>query len=126
MKLYTSYYAKLNRLPANIVPVNIALWPPKGVTIASFPALAPTADILREYKAKPDVNRYTHRYNTEVLTQYNPHSILRELKKLSHGNDVALICYEKSSDFCHRHLIAKWLTPALQAAGDELSGEWCL
>ena len=24
-------------------------------------------------------------------------------------NDIALICYEKPSDFCHRHLVAEWL-----------------
>lgn len=27
-----------------------------------------------------------------------------------HGHDdIALICYEKPSDFCHRHLVAQWL-----------------
>lgn len=35
--------------------------------------------------------------------------IMRELSELSEGKDVALICYEKSSDFCHRHLVAEWL-----------------
>lgn len=30
--------------------------------------------------------------------------------KLSGGKDIALICYEKPTDFCHRHLVAEWLT----------------
>lgn len=27
----------------------------------------------------------------------------------SSKHDIALICYEKPSDFCHRHLVADWL-----------------
>ena len=23
--------------------------------------------------------------------------------------DIALLCYEKPDDFCHRHLVADWL-----------------
>lgn len=23
---------------------------------------------------------------------------------------IALVCYEKPSDFCHRHLVAQWLS----------------
>ena len=26
-----------------------------------------------------------------------------------YDKDVALVCYEKPSDFCHRHLVADWL-----------------
>ena len=29
---------------------------------------------------------------------------------LSGGKDVALCCYEKPGDFCHRHILAKWIT----------------
>jgi hypothetical protein len=25
------------------------------------------------------------------------------------GKDIALVCYEKPEDFCHRHLVAEWL-----------------
>lgn len=63
-------------------------------------------------------------YNNSVLKYLNPLWVLADLRiLLGHdGNDedippfwenpdihVALICYEKPSDFCHRHLIAKWL-----------------
>lgn len=31
-------------------------------------------------------------------------------KKDDHiGKEICLICYEKPSDFCHRHLVADWL-----------------
>ena len=25
------------------------------------------------------------------------------------SDTIALVCYEKPSDFCHRHLVAKWI-----------------
>ena len=31
------------------------------------------------------------------------------MKHMSGGSNVALVCYEKPSDFCHRHLVAGWL-----------------
>lgn len=72
MVLYTTYFAKLSKLPSDIVPISICLWPPKGVQIQSFPRLAPTQSILQEYKRQPDERRYTDRYCKEVLTQMNP------------------------------------------------------
>ena len=30
-------------------------------------------------------------------------------KQYVKNKDIALVCYEKPSDFCHRHLVAKWL-----------------
>ena len=81
MVLYTTYFAKLSKLPNNIVPISICLWPPKGVQIQSFPRLAPTQSILQEYKRQPDERRYTDRYCKEVLTQMNPHRVLDALLK---------------------------------------------
>ena len=28
------------------------------------------------------------------------------------GTEIALICYEKPENFCHRHLVAEWLQEA--------------
>ena len=124
MILYTTYFAKLSKLPSNIVPISICLWPPKGVQIQSFPHLAPTQSILQEYKRQPDERRYTDRYCKEVLTQMNPHRVLDALLKLSGGKDIALVCYEKSGSFCHRTIATKWLEPALRAIDSTMGGEW--
>lgn len=39
--------------------------------------------------------------------------MIKELNYLVSDADddaaIALICYEKPSDFCHRHLVAEWL-----------------
>lgn len=39
----------------------------------------------------------------------DPKEIEKKLYELSNGSDIALICYEKSEDFCHRHLVVDWL-----------------
>ena len=33
-----------------------------------------------------------------------------QIEMLSGGKDDALCCYEKPGDFCHRHILAKWIT----------------
>ena len=39
----------------------------------------------------------------------NANRVLEELKALSGGaENIALVCYEKPEDFCHRHLVANW------------------
>lgn len=40
--------------------------------------------------------------------------VILDFSRMAHGfndgeNDIALICYEKPSDFCHRHLVSEWL-----------------
>ena len=33
-----------------------------------------------------------------------------KLKELTQSDQIILLCYEKPDDFCHRHLVAQWLT----------------
>ena len=46
--------------------------------------------------------------NSSVSTN-RLNEVLKDLSELSGGNDIALVCYEKPGDNCHRHLIADWL-----------------
>ena len=46
------------------------------------------------------------------MDQLNAVDVIKELNYLVpnvNGKNIALICYEKPSDFCHRHLVAEWL-----------------
>ena len=109
MKIYTSYFAKGKTLRAqNIVLINIALYPPPNAKCANLQCVAPTHSILFD-KYKTD-DRYTHRYQKEVLDKLDAHKVLEQIIRLSNGRDVALCCYEKPDDFCHRHILAEWLT----------------
>jgi len=46
------------------------------------------------------------------LSLLDPQQVVDELKALAGSEDIALVCYERPSDFCHRHLVANWLTQA--------------
>lgn len=66
-------------------------------------------DSLWNGKKNHDNNYYIEHFDSEVLNLLDAKTIYEELSKMSGGKDIVLICYEKPSDFCHRHLVAKWL-----------------
>ena len=111
MKIYTSYFAKLRKIPESIVPISISLYPPKGYSGEEYKKLAPTSQILRAWKNNPDELVYSAAFY-EMLNQYSPDEIYNNLSELSYGRDCVLLCFEKTGSFCHRHLVAKWLTDA--------------
>lgn len=110
MKIYTSYFAKLRSLPENIVPISICGKAPDWYTELQYKKLAPKYGFFMEWKKTHDNDYYIEHFDSEVLNLLDAKTIYEELSKMSDGKDIALICYEKPSDFCHRHLVAKWLT----------------
>ena len=110
MKIYTSYFAKLRSLPENIVPISICGKAPDWYAGLQYKKLAPKYGFFIEWKKTHDNDYAIEHFNSEVLDQLNAKTILEELSKMSNNKDIALICYEKPSDFCHRHLVAEWLT----------------
>lgn len=110
MKIYTSYFAKLRSLPENIVPISICGKAPDWYTGLQYKKLAPKYGFFMEWKKTHDNNYYIEHFDSEVLDTLDAKTVYEELSKMSDGKDIALICYEKPTDFCHRHLAAKWLT----------------
>ena len=108
MKIYTSYFAKLKKLPNDIIPISIcgkvADWY-KGI---QYKTLAPKYGFFMEWKQTHDNEFYIKHFKSKVLDLLKADEVVSKLSELSNGKDVALICYEKPSDFCHRHLIANW------------------
>lgn len=45
-----------------------------------------------------------------ILASQDANQVVKQIEMLSGGKDVALCCYEKPGDFCHRHILAKWIT----------------
>lgn len=111
MKIYTSYFAKADRLPSNIIRVAICRFQPKWFTshCEKMIELAPSQTLLFNYKQNHDETAYTAQYNAYLQT-LNAADVVNKLAALSNGKDVALLCYERPSDFCHRHLVAHWLS----------------
>lgn len=107
MKIYTSFFGNVKKLEeAGIVPVSISLYPPRWRKWTQLRIFAPTKSILFDSNGDED---YTRRFKAEILDKLNPEEIKQTLLSLSANQDIALLCFERPGDFCHRHLVADWL-----------------
>ena len=111
MVIYTSYFGHLRKLgAANITPIGIAIWKPKFYNGASLYNLAPLKFMLND---KLTWDEYNDLYRKEVLAKQKPYEVMKMINHHSQGRDVALLCYEKPGEPCHRHLAAQWLNENL-------------
>lgn len=123
--MFTSYFAKLRKLPPDIIPVAITVFPPKGYKGLVYKKLAPTPAILNSYKNNPDTEKYDRDFKAQVLNKLDAKEVVKELEALT-GTDeshICLTCYEKSSDFCHRHLVRQFLSNELGLTVEEFLEE---
>lgn len=121
--IYTTYFAQLRNLPPHIIPISICGKAPTWYDGIQYKKLAPKYDFFMEWKKNRNNDFYIKCFNEQVLSQLNPEVVVKELDDMliSHTTSIdfkynqintphiALICYEKPDDFCHRHLVAKWL-----------------
>lgn len=108
MKVYTSYFGNLKKLKeADVVAIGIALYPPRWFSGVSVKSVSPTKSIL--FAEGQSNEEYVRRYKNEVLSKLNVDEFLKSVGIFGGGHDVALCCYEKPEDFCHRHILAEWL-----------------
>ena len=109
----TSYFANLRNID---YPVCITLGTPSFYHGATYPKLAPKYSFLSDYKnGVIGPVEYTEQYVDQVLDVLDVHETWQEIVDIYKGvdhNDIALICYEKPSDFCHRHLVSIWFRQA--------------
>ena len=82
MKIYTSYFAVLRRIPEHVVPISICLKSPHWFKGVQYKTLAPSSDIFTQQKANPDENLYTSRFNSEILGALDREHVVKELEKL--------------------------------------------
>ena len=111
--IYTSYFAKLKTLPATVIPVAICGKAPQWYNGLQYKKLAPKYDFFMEWKRNHDNDYYIRCFNEQVLSKLDAYTVARELTELTNATnkdaDIALLCYEKPTDFCHRHLVSEWL-----------------
>jgi hypothetical protein len=103
MNLYTSYFDNPKPVP---YPVAISLDVPSGFRGRRYSKLAPTPDLEDAYKRK-DINedRYVDLF-LELLQsrRLTPDNVIQDLPY-----SCTLMCKEKPYQFCHRHIVAKWI-----------------
>lgn len=107
--IYTTYFAKIKKLPIDIVPISIAQFPPKDIKILEYKSLAPSPKLLSAYKTTGDWTAYVNTYDLTVLAKLDPHKTVTDLCELTHNHDFAMVCFEKDWTRCHRTLVAEWL-----------------
>lgn len=135
--IFTSYFAKLRNLPENVYPIAICLNSPRWYTGAEYRKLAPKYELVMQWKENHNKDYYIRRFNDEVLSKLDAKIVLNELQSMLPENikcklqspiwmdpdyHIALICYEKPYDFCHRHLVSNWFRCNGYECG-ELKGE---
>ena len=123
--IYTSFFAKLKELEKhNIIPISICAKAPDWYKGLQYKKLAPKYGFFMEWKKNHDNEYYIEHFKKEVLDGLDVIRVLNELQILmpeeikinmqspfyiNQDFHIALVCYEKPSDFCHRHLVAEWL-----------------
>lgn len=105
--IHTSYFAKMRKFTKEQLDacICIARYQPHGVNLLNYMNVAPKDQILWKYKKDKDQEAYTKAYKQQ-LSRLDVHQVAKDL------DGKICICYEKSEDFCHRHLLAEWLRDA--------------
>lgn len=109
--IYTSYFAKLRSLPENVTPIAICVKVPDWYTGLQYKKLAPKYDFFTEWKRNRDNEYFIKRYKEQIIDTLKADEVVEDLLSVlpDTEHDIVLVCYEKSTDFCHRHLVANWL-----------------
>lgn len=108
----TSYFAKSSKYP-KAVAISISV--PEGYTGRRLKILAPPYDLLEKFKIDGDEVYFEEQYRERVLKDLEPSAIVDLI-----GADAILLCYEKSGSFCHRHIVADWLSKSLNIYVSEI------
>lgn len=108
MEIYTSYYGNLKKLSKdNIIPVGISLGIPKWFRGNNLSYLAPTYKILQLATQEEYIPAYIKLLENMDMERFR--FDLTVISKSEGGKDIALLCYEKPGDFCHRRIFADWM-----------------
>ena len=126
--MYTGYYAKIKEYKKEgLIPISIAGKAPDWYDGIEYKRLAPKWEFFNEWKNgshKGDNDYYIQQFQIHVLDKLNVEIVKSELMGLANGvlNKIILLCYEKPTDFCHRHLVADWIN---KHEGYNFINEYC-
>lgn len=123
--IYTSYFSNVKRMLGThngkkMVFVSIAGRTPDWFSdglIKKYKKLMPKYEWWKkwhdEYHYCPESREsllfYVKHYTKTVLAELDANEVAAELNSIAgNENDVALLCYEDPTKFCHRRLVAHW------------------
>lgn len=108
--IYTGYYAKLKKYEeAGLVLVAISSVIPKFFDGLTYEEFAPRKEMFQKWKnGEIDNFEYAIMYK-DYLDSLDKEEIREDFDSPHKCDNMILLCYEKSGDFCHRHVLADWL-----------------
>jgi hypothetical protein len=115
--IYTSNYARKGSDPNAYA---ISAGPPKWYAGKQIKEVAPSWDIVMDYKAGVmSKDEYVEAYvGLLQLRRVNPHKLIDSLPDNSY-----LLCYESPKDFCHRQVLSAWIEYHTNASIEEWKNE---
>jgi len=104
MTIYTSYFARADKIHPSIPRVSIALKTPPNLSSnvllpEQFRCIVPTPALLRMWKSTHDITMYTQVYCRQIESLNVPAFI-------QWAGNCVLLCWERPDKFCHRHVLA--------------------
>lgn len=114
MKIYTSYYNKMKSYGTRYTLIQVSNSKPTGFPWGTWPLkeVYPDWETVKKFKAgEISQDEFTLKYK-EKLSRMDKDTVLskiNEIWELGDQQDVILLCWEGSNQFCHRHILAEWL-----------------
>jgi len=118
MRILTSYFQRHHEVP---YPIAISRLVPPDFKGSLYSKLAPTRELEEGfYQGRVDSEQYAREYR-RLLESRNlaPHLVLQELPFT-----CTLLCWERPYEFCHRHLVARWIQNATGIAVKEFGSRF--
>lgn len=106
--IYTSYYRGEIKGEA----ISISLYPPPNWKSKHLPLFAPTSELLKWWKSSAQDTEAQLEYSRQFLDILQSRQHLIDIWVRRQGDedaDITLLCFEKTGDFCHRHIVGREL-----------------
>jgi len=111
------------RSPDDGVRILVTRFYPRGVKKDRFDRwdrrLSPSRELVESYKAGRTAWRQFRISFLKEMNSLESSSALEELRALSRGGDVTLLCYEKEGERCHRQLVREIVVKKKRADAPE-------
>lgn len=128
-RISTSYFSNMNNvMEQNTWFVSIAGKSPNfyselANTYAEYKIYKPLAPKYEWWKEWHDGNltdeQYVEKYKETVLSKLDAQKVFNDLTN-DNRKDIVLLCWEGRGKFCHRHIVADWLSNELGIEVNEL------
>ncbi len=115
-EIFTSYYARAKSLEADRwlflqISQSSPSWWPNEYLVKLKEVMPPWYLVTSIKVGAISEEEYRCQYLKYLEDTVDREALVNRLNKYLKYTNVVLLCYEKSADFCHRHILAEWLQP---------------